>query len=462
MARTDYIQPDPIKPYGSDQQKVVRGTANTLRERMKVNPGVGYKQQFSDLGNNVVDYTAGVGKSLLGGIDTTRDFLSQGSNGMTISHNKGANTQSDLGDLGNSIQGVGRSILSGFNSLGRDVARPFEQGGAINNLGHNLGGTIYEAINQAPQFDATPDQGHTNYQSVTSQRPINQELGGVSIVGSPEARAEHANILAKYNVQNTPSSTQAPGTNQTSKYRDASIFEGKVDREGDRLGVTFGGGKGKVSGLNPEQASRIQNSLALGDQSPGFNMGNIINSTRSDADAKIMQAVRSGDITADRASALMNRDFRANDRIESLGGNSESYISHDSAPTDIKSAISYAQNINNFSRNGQLNQQQALAAQKNYINSLSAFRGSNAQNENTAQIKKGKKTAFKPAFNDDFISQLPEEYRNNARLTSAASIMELRKNVSKLSSFNEIMNEINEFAQDSKLPSESIMQFING
>ena len=66
-----------------------------------------------------------------------------------------------------------------------------------------------------------------------------------------------------------------PPLGDTEKYRDAQVLNGSA--------VSFGNGDGKVSGLNPEQAERIQKSLLLGHQISGFNMDNMIASTRSDA-----------------------------------------------------------------------------------------------------------------------------------------------------------------------------------
>ena len=370
MARTDYIQPDPIKGFKNNQQQIVRGDANSTRQRMKVNPGVGYKQQATTLGSKIVNSTAGLGKSLLGGVDTLRNSLSTSSSGMRLNIQPGANTQNDLARLGDNLQGIGSSVAGGLESLGRTMAQPFEQGGVVNNFGRDLGGMAYDAThsqNQQPQAQPITNQGLGAQPAQTGSNPIS--------VGSPESRAAHQEILDKYGIQNTPASTDAPGTNQTSKYRDAIITEGQQDSEGDRLGVSFGNGAGSVSGLNPEQAARIQKSLAKGNQASGFNMDNMIASTRSDADGKIMESMRSGDINTDKASALMNRDYRASDRMDRLGGNAEAYIKPDAAPTNIQEAMAYGQDLNNFTRNGELNENQALLAQQNYLKSIGGFTG---------------------------------------------------------------------------------------
>ncbi len=289
--------------------------------------------------------------------------------------------------------------------------------------------------------------------------PVADEIGAITQqgldqydaeVGSPESREAHQGILNKHQLgqslpsdeslmslapnglQNTPASTDTPGSYQTANNRDAFITQDKSpDFDNDKaLGVSFGDGKGSVSGLNPEQAARIQNSLALGNQVSGFNMDNMIDSTRSDADGKIMEALRNGNIDADKASALMNRDFRASDRMDRLGCNADAYIKPDAAPTDIKSAMAYGQNLNNFTRNGELSKDQALVAQQDYLRSLGGFKGvANAQpsektkaeinkiNAETEQIRSGsgKKKKIKPAYTPDQIyDYLPDASKEEA------------------------------------------------
>jgi len=467
MARTDYIQPDPIKPLGGDQQQVVRGSANSLRKRMQATPGVGYKQQAVNLGNNIVNTTANTGKSLLSGIDATRDFMSQSSHGMKLNQQPGANTQNDLARLGDNLQGLGGAVVNGVESFGRTITQPFEQGGVINNLGRDIGGAVYDAAHSDPSLNQQPSLG-----SIPSvDNPISNGVNSTSpTVGSPSSQEAHQKIVSKHQLGQSTENTSQP---QTNEYRDATIGD-------DGTSVSFGGGKGSVSGLNPEQAARIQKSLALGNQVGGFNMDNMVNATKSDADGKIMESMRNGDISADKASALMNRDFRASDRMDRLGGNADSYIKPDASPTDIKSAMAYGQNLNNFTRNGELSKRQALVAQRSYTKSLAGYKGGDkaespemkksklALVNSETELNKARANAqstgkkFKPAFNDEFISTVPEEYRNNANLTSNDSIMELRKNISKLGSIEDIDAEINEFANDAQLPFETIKAYIQG
>ena len=71
----------------------------------------------------------------------------------------------------------------------------------------------------------------------------------------------------------------------------------------------------------------------------------------------------------------MSRDYRAADRMDKLDGNADAYIKPDAAPTNIQEAMAYGQNLNNFTRNGELNESQALLAQQNYLKSIGGLTG---------------------------------------------------------------------------------------
>lgn len=418
MARTDYIQPDPINsrsgtpPFGS------LSGGNRNRNQPGNVPQLG---GLRNAANNTVDAAKG----------TASEIYNQGAlpllgrSASAINSSVIQPTKEGLLGAANNVVSGGRNLLLGANN--------FPQGERQNNQ------LPYQ---QAPEYKENAAQ---------LDKPI--DVGYDRELQSPGG------------LQNYPASTEAPGTNQTSKYRDALIGN-------DGNSVSFGDGKGSVSGLNPEQAARIQKSLASGNQATGFSMDNMISSARSGTDEKIMEAMRGGLINADKASALMNRDFRASERMDRLGGNAQAYIKPDQNPTNLQEAVSFGQNLNNFTRNGELNEKQALLAQKNYLGGLGGYKGIasatpnaktqaeiNKLNAETEQIKKGKSTksgAFKPAFSEDFISTLPPEHRNNARLTSDKAIFALRENISKLSSTPDIMAELEEFAADSKLPVDAL------
>jgi len=249
-------------------------------------------------------------------------------------------------------------LKQGFGQLSKDVTRPF-----VSRASH---GDMFNQVSpMQPKPTAMP-------KPKAVAKPAKK---APTVKTKPTAKVLPNTVYSTPKLAdalNNPATTaMSPKQYSTKNYRDATV---NTDQAGD---ITVGMKAGTVGGANmtPDRAMRIQQSLSQGQQVPGFSMDNYISSMSSDTDGKIMAALHRGDIDTNRASALMNRDFRAADRYDRRGGNMQDYIAPDAAPTDIKSALAFGQKFDNFYRNGEVDPRLAAFQQRNYLDQLGGFKG---------------------------------------------------------------------------------------
>lgn len=201
--------------------------------------------------------------------------------------------------------GQGGGLFFGKEGPGNFVGRQVQSlGQASANIGAGILNTVGEPINAVMNNKSSGQRlapkGNYDFRQDLIDRASRSGEGLFANTGLPAKQP----VKPASKLPQSPAQKQSLNVNNRSynDYSDATILG-----NGNKRSVEFGDGKGMVGGLNQAQAGRIQNNLAKNRQVPTFNTDTYVQGLRSDTQGRVMDALRSGNISLSEAERLYNQ-----------------------------------------------------------------------------------------------------------------------------------------------------------